>query len=80
MADEASIYLDRVAFMAGEIHALLCFALAVAESHPNRQTLKNEFEAASQSGLAKIETTLASDKTVAGFQEVSDRILRLLAR
>jgi hypothetical protein len=66
--------IDRVDFLAGEIHALLSFVLAVAGTHPNRTLLKQHFEASSQVALAKIEMSEASDKTVSGFQYIAKEI------
>ena len=39
---------DRVDFLAGEIHALKSFALVVAATHPNREILMEHFEGSSQ--------------------------------
>jgi hypothetical protein len=69
----------RMAYLIGQVQALTSFAFAVAESHPNRSLLRDLFESASQAGLAKIETTLASDHTVAGFQDAADKIRRVLS-
>jgi hypothetical protein len=68
-----------MAFLVGQVQALMCFAFAVAESHPNRSLLAGQFETASQVGLAKIEMTLASDQTVAGFQDAAGKLLRILS-
>ena len=65
---------DRVDFLAGEVHALLCFALAMSEAFPDQNLLRELFEKASQTGLANLETTLVGDKTIAGFQYICERI------
>jgi hypothetical protein len=69
---------QRVDFIAGEVHALLCFALAVSTAFSDRDLLCHQFEKTSQVGLAKLETSLVGDKTVAGFQDVCGRILGAL--
>ena len=69
----------RAASMAGRIQALMCFALTVAEIYPDRPLLRKAFEIASQVGLAKIEMTLASERTVDGYQDVVGKILQILS-
>ena len=68
----------RPDFIAGEVHALLVFALAAANAHPNRELLAAEFYSASQQGLAKTESLPVSDATVAGFQFVTTKIAGML--
>jgi hypothetical protein len=62
-------------YISGEVHALLMFALAAANAHPDRDLLAQHFYATSQQGLARLEATTVSDKTVDGFQFVVKRIL-----
>jgi hypothetical protein len=69
-AEEAA----RSDFLAGEVHALLAFALAVARAHPNPAALLAQFLAAEQAGLARLETQLALDELVEGYQFVTDRL------
>jgi hypothetical protein len=65
---------ERVAFLSGQVHALVSFALAVAQSFPDRALLRQEFESASQGGLAKLENSLTSDRSILGFQDVAEKI------
>lgn len=65
-------------FLAGEIHALLTFALAAANAHPDRDLLASHFHRASQTGLAKTEALPVSDDVIAGFQFVATRIAGML--
>lgn len=69
---------ERVDYMGGRLQALVAFALAVAATHPQRDLLTGHFEKASQALLAGIEVTLTSDRTVEGFQEVTQKILSTL--
>lgn len=69
---------ERADYLAGRIQAILAFALAAAATHPERDLLRVHFEISSQAMLAGIEVTLAGDKTVDGFQEVTERIFGAL--
>lgn len=69
---------DRVDFLAGQVHALVSFALAAATTHREPLLLRAEYEKSSQTGLAKMEMSPASDRAVAGFQDVTRRILSIL--
>jgi hypothetical protein len=68
---------DRVDFLTGQLHALRCFSIALAELHRSPE-LQHEAEASFQYGLASMEMKPASDKAVAGFQDVADVIRRSL--
>jgi hypothetical protein len=69
---------ERADYIGGRVQALLAFALAAAATHPERDLLRVHFEKSSQALLAGIEVTLASDKAVEGFQEVTQKILSIL--
>jgi hypothetical protein len=69
---------DRIDYLGGRIQALVAFALATASTHPDRDLLTAHFEASSQALLAGIEVTLAGDRTVDGFQEVTQKIFSAL--
>lgn len=70
---------DRVDVLIGEVHALVCFATALAMIHPDRARLRAHFEVSSQAGLASLETKPLSDRTIVGFQFVAERLLQVLA-
>jgi hypothetical protein len=76
---QSSADVQRVDFLVGQVQALASFALAVAATHAEPSLLKKHFERSSQVGLAKIETTLAGEKTIAGFQHVMKEIFAILA-
>lgn len=61
-------------FLAGEVHALVAFAQVIAATHPNPRLALEHFLAAEQAALAKIETILADDALVAGFQFAMQKI------
>lgn len=65
-------------FLAGEVHALLTFAQVLAETHPQRESLRSEFQAASQAGLAKVENQPAADALVLGYQFAIAQIAQAL--
>jgi hypothetical protein len=72
--DEAA----RTDFMVGKIQALLAFSLAVANSHPNPPLLLDRFRQAEQIALARLETTIALDELVEGYQDMVKRISAVL--
>jgi hypothetical protein len=58
----------------------MAFALALAESHPNREALRREFESSAQASLARLENALTTDRSIDGFQDASKKIQKMLAR
>jgi hypothetical protein len=69
---------ERVDYISGRIQALIAFAAAIAAIHPDRELLKAHFEITCQISLAGIETSLAGDQTIDGFQETAQRIFSAL--
>lgn len=69
---------ERCAFLSGQVHALISFALATVETHPNKAALKHEFEMSSQVALARLENALTIDKAIEGFQDAAGRLLAQL--
>lgn len=69
---------ERADYISGRVQALVAFALALAKTHSERDLLKAHFEMASQALLAGIEVTLASDQTIDGFREVTEKLLSAL--
>jgi hypothetical protein len=76
---ERTTDVDRLDFLVGQIQALTSFALAAAATHAEPSLLKKHFERSSQVALAKIEMTLAGEKTIAGFQHVTNEISSILS-
>lgn len=73
--DEQKPDLRREAALAGRVHALMMITLAMAETHPNRASLKENLEGIYQTGLANMEGTLIADATIESYQLVFDTIL-----
>ena len=69
---------ERTFFVAGQVHALVSFALALARTHPDRELLLRAFEKSSQEGLAKAEIALTSEQVIVGFQDTAAKILQVL--
>ena len=69
---------EQVAFLKGEVHALLLFAQTLAIAHPERTLLLAGLATAEQKGLAQIEGELVSDATIEGFRYAVDRIRNAL--
>lgn len=67
-------------FLAGRIHALLAFALALIETHPNLALLEQHLAAAEQAGLAVTEATLVPDKFLDGQRQVMERLRQRAVR
>ncbi len=65
----------RIDFLIGEVQALLAFAAALVKTHHDPELFARHFQAAEQAGLAKLETILALDELVEGFQFASEQIL-----
>jgi hypothetical protein len=70
---------ERVAFLSGQVHALVSFGMAVAQSLPDQAPLRQEFESASQGALAKLENSLTSDQSISGFQDAAGKLLTALS-
>jgi hypothetical protein len=64
----------RLEFVAGQVHALLAFALAVIETHPSPALLEQHLGLAQQAGLARAESTLLPDDFLDGQRDVMDRL------
>jgi hypothetical protein len=70
---------ERLAFVIGQVHALMSFALAVCQSHPDQALLKREFQTSAQAGLARLESALTSDKAIDGFQDAAAKLRKGLS-
>jgi hypothetical protein len=67
---------EKIEFLAGQIHALMGFALAVINTHPSPAQLSRHLDFAGEITLARAEGTLVSDHYVEGLQNVQDRLRR----
>jgi hypothetical protein len=69
---------EKLEFLAGQVHALMGFAMAVITSHPNRSLLAEHFEKIAEINLARAEGELVSDDYVDGVLDVKERLKRTL--
>ncbi len=65
-------------FIAGEVHALITFAQVLAMICPDQERLLSDFQAAEQASLANLETKLAGENLVRGYQHAMEMIRRAL--
>jgi hypothetical protein len=65
-------------FLAGQVHALVTFAQVLATIYPDRDRLLVDFQAAEQVGLANMETRLAGENLVRGYQHAIGMIRRAI--
>jgi hypothetical protein len=64
----------RVDFVAGEVHCLIAFALALAATHPNRAALRTQFEKAKEVAVAIAEPQMISESFLEGLEDVARRL------
>lgn len=62
-------------FLAGEIHALVAFAVVVTATHPQREAFSSHLVGCFQVALAKLESTMVPEKVIQGFQYATDEVL-----
>lgn len=74
MSDES----ERLAFVIGEVHALLLFAQSLAIAASDKPLLLAGLETGSQKGLAQIEGEPVSDATIEGFQYAVEKLQNAL--
>jgi hypothetical protein len=65
---------DELEFIAGQVHALMGFALAVIDAHPAPARLAQSIDSIGQVTLARAEGVLVSDRYIDGIQNVMDRL------
>jgi len=65
---------DDIQFLAGQVHALMGFALAIINTHPSPRTLARQLDLVGQVTLARSEASTVSDDFVEGVQNVQDRL------
>ncbi len=67
---------EKIEFLAGRVHALLGFAMAVITSHPNPSLLAQHLEKIGEVNLARAEAEPVSDDYVDGVLDIKDRLKR----
>jgi hypothetical protein len=73
MADDENRKLE---FVGGQVHALMGFALAVIDTHPEPERLARAIDTFGQVTLARAEGVLVSDRYIDGIQDVMNRLKR----
>lgn len=79
MANEPSEH-DVSQYLAGQVHALTAFALAIAATHPDKNLLLSYFSRATESAMAQASATLVSDRFLEAIEDTSRKISAALKR
>ncbi len=66
--------IQNLDFIAGQVHALLAFALASVHAHPNLTLLSIHISRAEQGALGRTEATTVSDDFLDGEIDVFERL------
>jgi hypothetical protein len=78
MADDTK-ETENVQFIAGQVHALVGFCVAVINSHPSPEMLGLHLEAVEHVTLAHVESTLVMEDFLEGTRNVFDRLKAAVA-
>jgi hypothetical protein len=65
---------ENVQFLAGQVHALIGFCIAIINTHPSPAELSQHIEAAEHVTLAHVESTLVIEDFLDGVRNVFDRL------
>jgi hypothetical protein len=79
MADTGETETENVRFLAGQVHALIGFCIAVINTHPAPTDLSLHLDAVEHVTLAKVESTLVIEEFLDGVRNVFDRLRRAVA-
>lgn len=79
MADTGETETENVRFLAGQMHALIGFCIAVINTHPSPAELSLHLDAVEHVTLAKVESTLVIEEFLDGVRNVFDRLRRAVA-
>jgi hypothetical protein len=77
MADTREI--ENVRFLAGQVHALVGFCVAIINTHPSPAELSLHIEAVEHVTLARVESTLVIEDFLEGVRNVFDRLKTAVA-
>jgi hypothetical protein len=64
----------NVRFLAGQVHALVGFCVAIINTHPSAGELSQHLDAAEHVTLAHVESTLVIEDFLDGVRNVFDRL------
>src|SRR5215469_4053554 len=70
---------ENVLFLAGQVHALVGFCIAVINAHPSPAELGLHLDAAEHVTLAHVESTLVMEDFLEGVRNVFDRLKAAVA-
>jgi hypothetical protein len=80
MADDlAETESENIRFLAGQVHALVGFCVAVINSHPSPGEFGLHLEAVEHVTLAHVESTLVIEEFIDGMRNVFDRLKAAVA-
>jgi hypothetical protein len=65
---------ENVHFLAGQVHGLIGFCIAVINTHPSPANLSQHIEAVEHVTLARVESTLVIEDFLDGVRNVFDRL------
>jgi len=77
--DTAETETENVRFLAGQVHALVGFCIAVINTHPSPTELGLHVDAAEHVTLAHVESTLVLEDFLEGVRNVFDRLKTAVA-
>lgn len=70
---------ENVRFLAGQVHALVGFCVAIINTHPSPADLSQHLEAVEHVTLARVESTLVIEDFLDGVRNVFDRLKTAVA-
>jgi hypothetical protein len=70
---------ENVRFLAGQVHALVGFCIAIINTHPSPADLSQHLEAVEHVTLARVESTLVIEDFLDGVRNVFDRLKTAVA-
>ena len=79
MADDDSRETENVHFLAGQVHALVGFCIAIINNHPSPSKLGLHLDAVEHVTLAHVESTLVMEDFLDGVRNVFDRLKMAVA-
>jgi hypothetical protein len=70
---------ENVRFVAGQVHALVGFCIAIINTHPSPAELSLHLDAVEHVTLARVESTLVIEDFLDGVRNVFDRLRMAVA-
>jgi hypothetical protein len=70
---------ENIRFLAGQVHALVGFCVALINTHPSPADLTMHLEAVEHVTLARVESTLVIEDFLDGMRDVFDRLKTAVA-